>query len=80
MGVTFNPLAILFLVVLVAEASHVDVSSGNTEYSDDVTCIESEKQALLRFKWDLVDPANRLLSWVGEDSDCYKWAGMSATT
>ncbi|CAN6709896.1 unnamed protein product [Malus baccata var. baccata] len=40
-------------------------------------CKESEKQALLMFKQDLKDPANRLSSWVAEEgSDCCSWTGV----
>ncbi|CAN6569189.1 unnamed protein product [Malus baccata var. baccata] len=40
-------------------------------------CKESERQALLIFKQDLKDPANRLASWVAEEgSDCCSWTGV----
>ncbi|GKV17510.1 hypothetical protein SLEP1_g28008 [Rubroshorea leprosula] len=38
-------------------------------------CHENEKQALLAFKQDLTDPANRLASWTA-DRDCCNWAGV----
>ncbi|GLU20870.1 hypothetical protein SLE2022_370480 [Rubroshorea leprosula] len=38
-------------------------------------CHENEKQALLAFKQDLTDPANRLASWT-TDRDCCNWAGV----
>ncbi|XP_076928076.1 receptor-like protein EIX2 [Bidens hawaiensis] len=44
--------------------------------SDDVLCIDGERQALIRFKDNLVDEAGRLASWVGEKSDCCRWAGI----
>ncbi|XP_050246646.1 receptor-like protein 50 isoform X2 [Quercus robur] len=44
---------------------------GNSE----VHCIQSEQQALLRFKQDLTDPLNRLASWAG-DGDCCQWVGV----
>ncbi|XP_044473231.1 receptor-like protein EIX1 [Mangifera indica] len=38
-------------------------------------CIQSEREALLRFKNDLIDPTNWLGSWKG-DGDCCEWAGV----
>ncbi|XVF82973.1 hypothetical protein PTKIN_Ptkin16aG0095400 [Pterospermum kingtungense] len=40
-----------------------------------MTCIPSERQALLRFKQDLEDPSNRLASWLN-DGDCCQWDGI----
>ncbi|KAL7613841.1 hypothetical protein Lser_V15G09155 [Lactuca serriola] len=47
------------------------------EDSDHVLCIQSERVALLQFKTDLIDAANRLSSWsIGYNNDCCKWAGV----
>ncbi|KAI3704960.1 hypothetical protein L1987_75190 [Smallanthus sonchifolius] len=35
-----------------------------------------ERQALLELKHGLIDEADRLASWVGENNDCCKWAGI----
>ncbi|MFS7958429.1 putative leucine-rich repeat-containing, plant-type, leucine-rich repeat domain superfamily [Helianthus anomalus] len=43
---------------------------------DSTLCHDDERQALLQFKSGLVDEADRLASWVGETSDCCKWAGI----
>ncbi|KAJ0558716.1 putative leucine-rich repeat-containing, plant-type, leucine-rich repeat domain superfamily [Helianthus annuus] len=43
---------------------------------DATLCHDDERQALLQFKSGLVDEADRLASWVGETSDCCKWAGI----
>ncbi|XP_071738605.1 uncharacterized protein [Rutidosis leptorrhynchoides] len=43
---------------------------SNQNYDDDVLCIDGEKQALLKFKYGLVDEANKLASWDDDASDC----------
>ncbi|XP_071726998.1 receptor-like protein EIX2 [Rutidosis leptorrhynchoides] len=50
---------------------------SNQNYDDDdVLCIDGEKQALLEFKYGLVDEANKLASWDDDASDCCRWAGV----
>ncbi|XP_031260167.1 receptor-like protein EIX1 [Pistacia vera] len=61
----------LFLELLAIATIKVSFCNG----SSFVGCIESEREALLRFKHDLIDPNNRLDSWRG-DGDCCAWPGV----
>nr|XP_043633350.1 receptor-like protein EIX1 [Erigeron canadensis] len=38
--------------------------------------MEGERQALLEFKQGLIDKTDRLASWVSEDRNCGRWAGI----
>ncbi|KAF3432439.1 hypothetical protein FNV43_RR27179 [Rhamnella rubrinervis] len=49
-----------------------EIPNGNN--SSVMSCIETERQALVSLKQYLYDPSNRLASCVGED--CYKWSGI----
>lgn len=64
----------LFVTLIFLELfTLVPISFGNeSPYAD---CIESERNALLKFKQDLEDPSSRLASW-NADGDCRKWADV----
>ncbi|KAK3199608.1 hypothetical protein Dsin_023023 [Dipteronia sinensis] len=62
-------LSLLFLELLAVATITVSFSNGSTY----VGCIQSEREALLRFKHDLNDSFNRLSSWDGVHGDCCKW-------
>ncbi|KAI3808923.1 hypothetical protein L1987_24886 [Smallanthus sonchifolius] len=62
----------LWLLVVLA-LLHLCLSD---QKSGDVLCMVGERQALMRFKHGLIDEADRLASWVGETSDCCRWAGI----
>ncbi|XVF29518.1 hypothetical protein REPUB_Repub15cG0129200 [Reevesia pubescens] len=70
MGSSINVLMLLLGFFTLAT---IDVSFTNG--SSNISCIESEKQALLTFRQHLVDPANRLVSWVHVE-DCCRWVGV----
>ncbi|TQD96243.1 hypothetical protein C1H46_018152 [Malus baccata] len=67
-------LLIRFLAIATITFS-IGLCNGNPAWPP--LCKEIERQALLMFKQDLKDPANRLASWVAEeDSDCCSWTGV----
>ncbi|EXB29184.1 Probably inactive leucine-rich repeat receptor-like protein kinase [Morus notabilis] len=67
-------ITLLFLFVFLSGGT---VSFCSTiKKSDSLLCIESEKQALLSFKQDLVDIFDSLSSWIAEAEDCCRWTGI----
>ncbi|KAL8240943.1 hypothetical protein R6Q59_014298 [Mikania micrantha] len=53
--------------------------SFSSENSSNIQCIGYEKTALLEFKNDLIDDANRLVSWNTSKADCCKWYGITCS-
>ncbi|GKB44938.1 leucine-rich repeat protein [Tanacetum coccineum] len=62
-----------FWLLLVVALIH---SCYSNQHLNHVLCIKEERQALLQFKHHLIDEGDRLASWVGEKTDCCKWAGI----
>ncbi|KAL5736022.1 hypothetical protein ACOSQ2_030810 [Xanthoceras sorbifolium] len=67
-------IAFVFFELLVIIATFKNSFCSGSTY---VGCIESEREALLRFKQDVEDTSNRLASWTADgDGDCCKWVGV----
>ncbi|KAK2639606.1 hypothetical protein Ddye_027401 [Dipteronia dyeriana] len=64
-------LSLVFLQLLAVATITISFCNGSTY----VGFIQSERDALLRFKHDLNDSSNQLSTWVG-DGDCCKWDGV----
>ncbi|XP_030501273.2 receptor-like protein EIX1 [Cannabis sativa] len=77
---SLNKLTITLPLLILIFMLHVEATTKTKHHNDDrVLCVESEKQALLSFKQDLVDPFNRLTSWAAngdDDDDCCNWTGI----
>ncbi|XP_076928071.1 receptor-like protein EIX1 [Bidens hawaiensis] len=51
--------------------------SFSKQNSTTIQCIGYEKTTLLEFKNDLIEGANRLVSWNRSNADCCKWYGIT---
>nr|GFB02768.1 leucine-rich repeat-containing protein [Tanacetum cinerariifolium] len=56
------------------QASWQDQDSASAR---NIQCIGYERTALLEFKNDLIDGANRLVEWNSTNEDCCKWYGIT---
>ncbi|KVI10052.1 Leucine-rich repeat-containing protein [Cynara cardunculus var. scolymus] len=63
----------LFWLLIVLALCSNRVCDGRTKRA---LCIESERLALLQFKHDLIDGANRLASWNTANIGCCRWYGI----
>ncbi|KAL8210804.1 hypothetical protein R6Q57_005241 [Mikania cordata] len=73
-GFTFScATSCYFHLLLIVAFFHLCLSNDN---KGGVRCKDDERQALLEFKQGLIDKADRLASWVGENKDCCNWTGI----
>ncbi|XP_028081563.1 receptor-like protein EIX1 [Camellia sinensis] len=75
MGTTSSALVMLFALFFIERLEFI-CSSTNSN----VSCIVSEREALMKIKGNLTDEANRLSSWVGKDCCTWKGVGCSSKT
>ncbi|CAL5354777.1 unnamed protein product [Camellia sinensis] len=75
MGTTSSALVMLFALFFIERLKFI--CSGT---NSNVSCIVSEREALMKFKGNLTDSANRLSSWVGKDCCAWKGVGCSSKT
>ncbi|CAL9007003.1 unnamed protein product [Prunus brigantina] len=72
-------LALALLLLQYAQGGEVNHSHRDTNVT--IRCIERERQALLAFKWGMVDKSDLLSSWGSEaqKQDCCRWVGVSCS-
>ncbi|GLT44397.1 hypothetical protein SLA2020_182990 [Shorea laevis] len=62
----------LAFLILITNITTFSICNGNSVHA---ICIESKKEALLKFKRGIADRTNRLASWVF-DGECCRWTGI----
>ncbi|KAH7834381.1 hypothetical protein Vadar_015430 [Vaccinium darrowii] len=76
---TSAPIAFFVCSVISVATFHIcfcnGISSSLNHTHNNITCFESEREALVKFKQDLIDPSNWLSSWDTVD-DCCRWVGV----
>ncbi|XP_044979322.1 receptor-like protein EIX2 [Hordeum vulgare subsp. vulgare] len=66
--------AAAILCLLISHVAAADSRAQARVSGGAITCISTERDALLSFKAGLLDPADRLSSWYGQD--CCRWEGV----
>ncbi|XP_060210879.1 receptor-like protein EIX2 [Lycium barbarum] len=65
---------LLFLLILVAILDGFSCAQTSSIYSG-IHCIESEKNALIKFRQGFKNPSRSMLSWMLEEN-CCRWEGV----
>ncbi|KAJ7974795.1 Leucine-rich repeat receptor protein kinase [Quillaja saponaria] len=74
MGRQYLSTVAFVVVFLFIEIVQICMCLRNSSYLL-ISCVERERQTLLKFKESLQDPSNRLFSWKA-GTDCCKWEGV----
>ncbi|KAG8498634.1 hypothetical protein CXB51_005188 [Gossypium anomalum] len=67
---------VLLCFLVLTKVNFLEAAESNTR-SQNVACIEKERNALLEFRKGLKDPSSWLSSWAGKD--CCNWTGVNCS-
>ncbi|KAL7586191.1 hypothetical protein Lser_V15G40573 [Lactuca serriola] len=71
---TFSLYSSCLWLIFASSLSILCFSNHNSDKADEVHCVATERLALIQFKNNLLDNADHLSSWSGED--CCSWYGV----
>ncbi|CAO2832208.1 unnamed protein product [Amaranthus hypochondriacus] len=71
-------LLFLLFVLYISDFRHASAGLNTSNQQNNVSCINKEREALLRFKHGMLDRCGLLTSWGGQqgNQDCCNWPGV----